>query len=462
MLALALAPPVRGALPAPLADALRREGVSAGAVSLFVQAVDAPRPLLVHLPDRPRNPASTMKLVTTFAALDRLGPAYRWKTEYWAARAPDPQGTLPGDLYLKGYGDPYLLNEYFWRQLRDLRHRGLRRINGDLVIDDSHFAPEPEDPAAFDGRPHRAYNLAPGALLLNFQAVELRFLPRDDGVRVIADPHPEGLRIVNRLRPAAGPCRGWRGVGLRIQARGEAAVVRLAGRYRRDCGARGLYRVVSGLRPYVLAVFRELWRGLGGAFDGSARRGRVPEGAVLLHRGESRPLAEILRAINKYSNNVMARQLLLTLAAEVLGPPATTAKGRQVLRAWLAEHGLLAPGTVIDNGAGRSRRGRLTARQLGGLLLRAYRHPYMAEFVSSLALTGTDGTLQKRHNGHALAGRGHIKTGLLDDVRALAGYLTAAGGRRYVVVLLDNHRGAHGPGGERIQDALLDWVHRRP
>ena len=176
-----------------------------------------------------------------------------------------------------------------------------------------------------------------------------------------------------------------------------------------------------------------------------------------MHTHESRPLGEIIRSVNKFSNNVMARQLLLTLGAERQGPPGTTAKGAAAIRAWLDAAGIDMPALVMDNGSGRSRRTRVSAAGLGRLLQAAYRSPTMSEFVASLPLAATDGSMSRRLRGDPLAGRAHVKTGLLEGVLALAGYVHAVSGRSYVVVLLLNHPGVHYGVGSAVQDALLRW-----
>jgi len=448
-------------LPPSLVQVLNRYNIPKNTVSIFVQAVDAPAPVLTHLPHKPRNPASTMKLLTSFVALDTLGPAYQWSTEAWST-VDIVDGELDGDLYIKGYGDPYLLNEYFWRFLHDLRQAGLQRIRGDLVIDNSYLAPEVEDPAQFDGRPHRAYNTSPAALLLNYQAIRFRLIPRsDDGyVHVVADPMPHRLDVKSNIRLAGGSCRSWgRRIGMRISRVANRDQVNFSGRYPRQCGENALYRVVSGADDYIYGVFKSLWIEQGGQFEGQFRQGRVPEQAQRIGLYQSRPLAEVLRGMNKYSNNVMARQIFLTLGAQKLEAPGTRFKAQQVVRQWLKDHGLNAKGTVIDNGAGLSRRSRLTANQLGQLLMLAYAHPYMPEYMSSLSVAAVDGTLRKRFLKSPLGGRMHIKTGLLDDVRSMAGYVLSRSGKRYVVVILHNHYTAQRYGGERLQDALLNWVY---
>ncbi|HEC13972.1 MAG TPA: D-alanyl-D-alanine carboxypeptidase/D-alanyl-D-alanine-endopeptidase [Acidiferrobacteraceae bacterium] len=450
-------------LPKSLVHVLDQYGIPKKAVSIFVQAVDASDPVLTHLPHRPRNPASVMKLLTSFVALDTLGPAYQWSTEAWST-VDIVDGELDGDLYIKGYGDPYLLNEYFWRFLHDLRQAGLQHIHGDLVIDNDYLAPEVEDPAEFDGRPHRAYNATPAALLLNYQAIRFRLIPRpsDSRLHIVADPMPHGLDLKNSVRLVEGVCHRWgRRLSMRISRVGDRDQVSFSGRYPRQCGENALYRVVSGADDYIYGVFKSLWTGQGGQIDGQLRHGQVPEQAQRIGLYQSRPLAEVLRGMNKYSNNVMARQLFLTLGAQKLEPPGTRFKAQQVVQQWLKDHGLKAKGTVIDNGAGLSRRSRLTASQLGRLLVLAYAHPYMPEYMSSLSVAAVDGTLRKRFGKSRLGGRMHIKTGLLDDVRSMAGYILSRSGKRYAVVILHNHYTAQRYAGERLQDALLNWVYER-
>jgi len=448
-------------LPPEVESALKRAGLSERGFSAYVHEVGHPQPVLAVRADTPRNPASTMKLVTTLAALELLGPAYTWKTEAYAT-VPIRDGVLNGDLYLKGYGDPYLVIEHFWRFLRGLRKAGLESIRGDLVVDQSYFDPSPGRSADFDRRPQRAYNVQPRALLVNFQTVNIRFQPDvvSRSVRIVADPQPAQLAIDNRVRLARGPCRGGaRGLGMQVAGRAEIQRIVFSGRYSSDCGRDELYRVVAEGEQYIHGVFKTVWMELGGQFDGGVRDGLVPAKAQLLQETESPPLAEIIRVINKYSNNVMARQLLLTVAAEKAGVPATVEKGVAAIEQWLRQRGLEFPELVMENGSGLSRDARITARHLGQVLLMAYQSPYMPEYLASLPILSTDGTLRLRFGG-SLAGRAHLKTGSLNNVRSQAGLVDTESGRRFVVVILHNDARAD-TAGEAAQTALLSWVNRQ-
>jgi D-alanyl-D-alanine carboxypeptidase/D-alanyl-D-alanine-endopeptidase (penicillin-binding protein 4) len=449
------------ALPAPLANALARAGIPEGATGFYVHEIGAAGPVLSVGAGRALNPASTIKILTTYAALELLGPAYTWRTEAYAIGALE-RGVLAGDLVLKGYGDPKLTLESFWLWLRELRAGGLTDIRGDLVLDRSHFAPETIEASGIDDKPMRPYNTAPDALLINFKSVRVRFMPDPAAgkVRVIPEPELPQVRIINQMALDHARCGYWEARLVHDLQDGPAAArLRFAGTYASDCGERENYFSVLGPNAYALGVFQVLWRELGGTFKGGVREGEAGPGARLLSTWKSRSLAETVRDVNKYSNNVMARQLFLTLGAEAEGPPATTEKSVQAIRRWLAEKGLAFPELVLENGAGLSRIERVSAQSLGQLMLAAYRSAVMPELISSLPLAAADGTMKRRLNGAGAAGRAHIKTGSLDDVRAIAGYVLDARGRRVVVVFIVNHRNASRA--HPVEDALLEWIYHR-
>jgi serine-type D-Ala-D-Ala carboxypeptidase/endopeptidase (penicillin-binding protein 4) len=214
------------------------------------------------------------------------------------------------------------------------------------------------------------------------------------------------------------------------------------------------------MRPpeFAFGTFETFWRQSGGTFDGDMEIGSVPADAQLIYSAESLTLGEIIRLVNKYSSNVMARTLLLTLAAEKSGRPATAMAGRQVLFDWLALKGINIPQLVIENGSGLSRNERISAAGLAEVLLVANRSQYMPEFAASLPLSATDGTLKRRFRSPELQGRLRMKTGTLDDVSALAGYVNAASGKTYVAVIILNHPKAELGAGDIVQTALVEWL----
>ncbi len=447
------------ALPSPVAQALARAGLPPAAVALYVREVDAAQPSAAFNAAQPMNPASTIKLVTTFAALELLGPAYTWKTEaYLLGRL---QGdVLDGDLALKGHGDPRLTIEHFWLFLRSLRARGLREIRGDLVLDRSHFELAEHDAAKFDNERFRPYNAGADALLVNYKAVRFFVLPHPAGPGVTVAPEPKLplLEVRSSVRLVDGPCGDWR-AGLRYDLQPDGAGVRasFSGTLPASCGERVWNLAPFPPDPYLHGVFTALWAELGGAFGGGVRAGRVPAGASPFASFESPPAADVLRDMNKFSNNVMARQVFLTLSAETLGPPGRYDRSARAVRTWLAGRGLELPELVIENGSGLSRTERISAAGLGRLLVAAYRSAVMPEFIATLPLVAADGTLKRRLASDRVSGQAHVKTGSLADVRALAGYVLDRNGRRFAVVFIVNHANAGAAQG--AQDALLRWVH---
>lgn len=448
-------------LPAPLAQALAQAGIPESAAGVYVHEIGAAAPVLALGAGRALNPASTIKLLTTYAALELLGPAYTWSTQIYAT-GPVTRGVLSGDLVIKGRGDPHLTLEDFWLLLREVRSRGVREIEGDLVLDRSHFARDGPEPSHFDGDATRPYNTAPDALLVNFKAVRVTFIPEPDtrSVRITVEPPLPQVTVINKLRLDDAPCGDW-GTRLKPATQGDNQSARLSftGTFATACGERESYYSVLGHTQYVGSLFRELWRELGGSFSGTVREGEPTAGARLVASARSPSAAQIVRDINKFSNNVMARQLYLTLGTTGDAPPGTTQKADRAIRQWLAQKGISTPELVMENGSGLSRIARISAGSLGQLLLAAYASPVMPEFIASMPLVAVDGTMKKRLNGAAVAGQAHIKTGLLTGVRAIAGYVLDARGRRVAVVFIVNHPNywaAQGP-----QDVLLNWIYAR-
>src|SRR5262249_2786803 len=305
------------------------------------------------------------------AGLELLGPAYTWQTEAYAAGTMNGD-VLTGDLVLKGYGDPKLTLENFWLLLRELRGRGLREVRGDLVLDRSYFSGIEPDPGRFDDQPNRPYNTVPDALLVNFKAVRIELVPDLDAraVRIIPEPALPQVQIVNQLVLDATPCGDWV-TRLKLDAQGGPSAARLqfAGAFSRDCGERTRHISVLSHPQYLHALFTQLWRELGGTVAGGVRDGVLPPEARRLAILQSPALSEIVRDINKYSNNVMARHLYLTLGAVASGAPATPEKASRAIRQWLAGKGLNFPELTLENGAGLSRVERISAADLGQLLL---------------------------------------------------------------------------------------------
>jgi D-alanyl-D-alanine carboxypeptidase/D-alanyl-D-alanine-endopeptidase (penicillin-binding protein 4) len=451
----------RDYLPPEVEQALKRRKIPGASLSVFVREVGRDEPLVSYNSTVPRNPASTMKVVTTYSALEALGPAYTWRTRAYAT-GPIRDQVLEGNLVLVGGGDPFMTHERWWAFVSGLRQAGVLRITGDVIIDNSFFAPQGDDRAAFDDRPYRTYNVLPDALLVNFQTVTVNALPdaATGSVRVSANPWPANLAIDNNVRLDPGPCkRGSGGIVVAMPEGPTGNRISLGGRYAAGCGQFSVSRAVMKAPDFAYGLFRTFWQQAGGTIGGGMRLGSLPADARLLYTYESLTLAEVIRLVNKYSSNSMARALFLTMGAERYpGRPATTSAGRDAILAFLAQDGIEAPGVVLENGSGLSRNERISAATMADVLLAAHRSQYMPEFAASLPLSATDGTLKRRFRAPEMQGRLRMKTGTLEDVTALAGFVNAASGRTFVAVVILNHPTASQGGGEAIQTALVQWV----
>ncbi len=454
-------------LPPNVLKALKAAQIPAANVAVVIQQVDSPQTLVAHNATQAMNPASVMKLLTTYAALDLLGPAWAWKTTAWIENVA-VDGRLEGNLYLKGSGDPRFAIEHLSGLLRQLRVRGIQHISGDVVLDRTVFKVPSIDPGAFDDKPMRPYNVGPDGLLINFRALRFTLQPDNGKPRVLMETPSEGLRVDNQLRAGEGACgSNWKDlINTRLIPENNGNRLEFSGSFSALCGEKPLNLSPLPTEAQTSGLIRALWKELGGTLGGQVRTGNVAIGSKLVAQHESPPLADAVRDINKFSNNVMARQVFLTLGNDApkevpLGDtaPATAERSKQRITEWLNLRGMRFNELVLDNGSGLSRSERISADSLNRLLLDAWKNPVMPEFISSMPIVGIDGTMKKRLNGSDATGRAHIKTGTLDSVKSAAGYALDAQGRRYALSFFINHPRAQA--GSAAIDALLLWVAQR-
>lgn len=452
------------ALPPSVAQALSRAGVSTDHVALLVAPVDpaagdatAAGPRLAWRTGVPMNPASVMKLITTYAALDTLGPDWFWKTRVYVD-GDIRDGTLHGNLIVRGSGDPKLVVERLQALIAAIRDKGVHHIHGDILLDASIFDLPPHDPAAFDGEPLRPYNVGPSGLLVNFKALVLKFFPDAAAgtVRVESEPPLQGVSVPTHVAAARGACGDW--LSKVAPSFADPTRVRLAGPYPLSCGAREWAVAWPDPDSFAPRAFAALWHAAGGTLDGQVRWSPPVADARLLVTGYSLPLTEIIADINEYSNNVMAQQLFLTLSAAD-GAPGSRAGSVAAVRQWWQRRFGRLEAPVMDNGSGLTRTGRVSADALAAILQDAARSPNAGYFERSLPIVGVNGTvrhLARRDPDSPAIGQARLKTGSLRDVSAIAGYAWGRSGRQYVVVGLvnDEHAAAARPALYR----LVEWT----
>lgn len=412
-----------------------------------------------HNADRPIAPASTLKLLTSLVALDRLGPAWRGRSEL-RTRGTLQDGVLTGDVYLRGLADVDLDWVAFERMLLRLRLQGIREIHGDLVLDRAFFQPARTDVGLppFDESPEFRYNVIPDALNLNTNLVEIEIAAQGERVQVVPVMPLEGVAFESEMKLVDRPCRswedGWVHPSVARNRRGRI-VVTLRGDFPRDCIAGTAINVIDRV-AFPERLFRGLWSRLGGRFRGSAREGATPPEAKLLAEHQSRTLGEIVRDVNKRSDNPITRILFLALGTL---PPASSGettfqRADREVRLWLARNGIEPEGLVLENGSGLSRLERIRPAQLSSALRAGLSGPWGPDLVSSLPIAAVDGSMRRRL-GDTPAQNSRIKTGTLRDVSAVAGYVKDANGQVLVVAAMIHHPDATRLVARPLLDMLL-------
>ena len=440
------------ALPAPVIAALQRAKVPVEALHVVVMEANGSQKtaaLLSHQATTSINPASLSKLATTVVALDLLGPTFVWRTPVYID-GPVRDGVLHGNVYIRGSGDPRLVVERVWLLMRRLQGLGIQKIQGDIVLDRSAFDLPERNPASFDGEPLRPYNASPDALLVNFKSLVFQFIPdrAANVARIHVEPPLAGVQFPATVPLSNADCSDYR-TSLRAEW-ADPLRIRFAGSFPAVCGEKVWPVAYAAPQQFAARAIAGMWQQVGGQLVGQVRDGVVPANLQPVFSVESPALSEVIRDINKFSNNVMAQQLFLTLSQQARGTGSWEAS-REAMQTWWRDRiGGEVP--VFDNGSGLSREERVSALGLARLLQFAWASPTMSELMGSLPVSGLDGTL-KRSKSQSIA---HLKTGTLRDVAGIAGYVDAANGKRLILVAVLNH--ANAQAARSALELFVDWT----
>jgi len=398
-----------------------------------------------HGPDTSLNPASTMKVVTSATALKMLGPSYRFTTDVYTDGEVDASGTLKGNLYIEGHGDPTMVVEKLWKLVGDLKSEGIERIEGHVVFDEDFHRPDyllPGWNKKEDMARGPSYFATLSALSLNFNTAAILVGPgaevgQEARVR-LETPAGDAVEVVNEVKTVAASGRRSLVIEREVHEDGRTeftvkGTVPLLGDHQR------YYRTVADPTAQYMGAFQELMKQHGIGVTGRFRRGDTPHDADRILQIRSTSLATILMDMNKLSNNFIAEQVLRTLGAEVKEEGSTEA-GLQVVQEYLATLGVGPEDVALVNGSGLSRQAELRPSVLTAILVDMARDPQVGqEFASTLAIAGYDGTLWSRLRDEA--GRLRGKTGTIDGVHCLAGYVEDGAGERYAFAFLVNDHG---------------------
>ncbi|MDO8042880.1 D-alanyl-D-alanine carboxypeptidase/D-alanyl-D-alanine-endopeptidase [Janthinobacterium sp. SUN137] len=439
--------------------------------------------VLSHGAERSMQPASTMKLVTTAVGLEQLGPIFRGRTELRTS-ADVINGVLKGDLILRGGADTDFNADVLAHMLQTLRNQGIVKIKGDLILDRQLFQPARPDigAAPFDESAEFRYNVIPDALLLNTNLIDINISATERQLSFQMQPPLENVSITSDMKLVKGSCAkwedGWRPPEYRRDASGKLQVI-LHGTFPQNCSKATSINVLDR-NDYADSLFRATWKRLGGTITGTVREApgtglpptAEPVGTRMLADHVARALPEVLRDINKTSDNTLARTLFLSLGSlqsdgwlgsrpvAMAAPEDTASRARQVIQEWFQRHHIDTQGMLVDNGSGLSRTGRIAPAQMAGVLQAMQQSPWAPEFQSSLPIVALDGTMRKRLLNSPAAARARIKTGTLKNVVAIAGYVPDANNQQCVVVAMINSDLVGNGNGRAAVDALIEWVAR--
>ena len=449
-------------LPETLESNLNKLGIQDDCLAIVVMDADSKgKTWVMHNEKTMMNPASVMKLVTTYAALDILGPNYTWHTAAFID-GEVKDNVLHGSLYIRGSGDPAMTTDRMRELLMQIRAAGIYHIQGDLLIDRSAHNTPTIDPGAFDGEPLRPYNVRPDSLLVNFKTIVFSFNPSlakpGDRIPVMMSPPMTGVQHSLEVPVNNQRCGDWQ---KNLQADfSDPLNIRFNGHFPVSCGPKQWYVAYPDPQSHSLRTVSGLWQELGGELKGRVSFGTVPTTAKLVAFTESKSLAEIVRDINKYSNNVMAQSVFLALSlpeqkaflrpAPIINP-ATYEQSRIVIAQWWQNNFPHTTAPVMDNGSGLSRFESISAQSLASMLQHAWNSPVMPEFISSLPIASIDGTMRRSKT----VASAHIKTGSIRNVTARAGYVLGSQAQRRIFVFMINSNKAHEV--KEAIDILIDW-----
>ncbi|MEW5803081.1 MAG: D-alanyl-D-alanine carboxypeptidase/D-alanyl-D-alanine-endopeptidase [bacterium] len=369
-------------------------------------------------------PASNQKLFTSAAALARLKPDYCFPTIIYAGKMPK-DGVISGPLYIKGFGDPLLVNEELWELTRQIGDAGIKRVTEGLVYDDSYFASEENREEQQGGDPSVWYRAESGALSINFNTVTFSIRPASKvGYKPLIqwNTSARSIQVINKAITTAGSPK--KALSIARNVKDGINTFTFSGQISIRHSPMTIYRAVEAPARYAAEALKEMLVQKGIHISGEVRPGIVPEEARVICQHQSKPLAIIVTSLNKISNNFIAQQLLKAMGAEVKGSPGTSDKGVAVIKEFLEEAGVGADHFTATDGCGLSKKNMTSPKKIVDLLTyMQQKFEYQPEYFASLAIAGVDGTLKKRLRNPKTQRRVRAKTGLVNGVSCLSGYV---------------------------------------
>ncbi len=447
-----------GYIPFELDNKIHSVPLSPNSYSIYIQEISGQNePIASWNVHKKRTPASVIKLLTIYSGVLGLGYDYRWETKFYYTGY-IRKGTLRGDLIVKASGDPTLKTKDLDEIVRNLKKLGIRKILGNIVIDRTLFEVPNRNSSRFDRNIYSPYNAMPDALMFNERKSTLCVTSSGRAIKIKRDIPDWSYKVVNKIRPVNGSCRrgrSWPKVS--IKERGNQSIITFSGRLAKRCGDRKICKVITQPYKSFYYALKAKMKQQGISFQGRMKLHKTPLKAKYIFSHYSVNLEEITSIIAKKSNNLMARQLMLTLGSKLFSPPINTMKGRKAIERILNRYNILEPNsTYISNGSGLSRVSTVTAQTLANLLEHAVKH-YGQRWMNTLSIAGIDGTIKRRFRHSIVYGRAWMKTGTIKGVANIAGYVEGISGKRYIVIVLVNDRYS-ARYGRKLANIVIEWV----
>ena len=403
------------------------------------------------------NSASLVKIITTYIGLKELGPDFSWQSDFYYT-GDIVGGTLKGDIIFKGTGDASFSVEDLERMIREIQRKGINRIEGNLLFDSTYFGEIPNE-VTFDNDPMRAYNVLPSAISLQSNTINFRFNSKKNKVKIEATPNIKALKIVNNIKSTREKCLSWREkLSYETKVNEQQGSLNFRGKFSKNCKVKEIDLAMLDWQTYFYHTFKQKWLDNGGWFNGNFINTSEPlDDDRLLVSHYSDPLSNLIRDTNKYSLNLMSRNLMLTVIANENNVHPTEKMVNPYIKNWLSKNKIDNEGLFIDNGAGLSRDIMISVNQFLMILQNIYYDPMMPEIISSFPIAGIDGTLKKRMKNSPIRMKGHFKTGSMNEVSAMAGFFLNNDKEMNIFVFMMNGKKANMS--QNFQEALIESVY---
>ncbi len=413
-------------------------------LGFIVQSLTVGDTLFSHFAHRKKIPASNIKILTSIASFYHLRPEYHFVTDVYSV-SPLSNGVVRGNIFLKGYGDPVFLQENIKELVNKLKLKGVKKIVGDIVVDESFFDTKRFGTGWKKNKNLKTYMVPSGALSLNFNSVLISVDPEKrnnlDAPKIRIDPYTEVIKIKSKIKRDRSTKRA-KLTFQKVFSKNKKDIFLIKGKISRKGKIINKRLPITYPSFYTAGVFVSLLEKNSIILKGRIKIGRTPKKANLLVRHKSKSLSSIIKTMNKWSNNFVSEQILKTLGAELFGLPGTSKKGLKAIQNYLFSIGLSKKSFKIFDGSGLSRMNRITPYAMVKVLEHAFHdHRFSSDFISSLPIYGIDGTLRKRRRLAKDEYRVRAKTGYLNGVSSLSGYIFSKNGEILGFSILINGNG---------------------